>query len=210
MGGQYAIKFFIDTTYFDQPLGDLSLGEREIDAQTWSSTQYTGLTMNGDSTVFGVNFIDGRIKGYPKYVPRNKSLSKTMYFRMVRGNPEYGNNSFNDNMDGSISDIATGLMWQQSDDGMLRNWEETLAYAENLDFAGYTDWRLPNAKELQSIVDYYRSPQSTASPAINPIFTCTEINDPGGNPGQYPYYWTGTSHKDGINPYSSGVYIAFG
>lgn len=121
VGGQDAIKFFIDTVYFDQPLGDVSIGEREIDAQTWSSTQYVGLTMRGDSTVFGVNFIDGRIKGYPKYDPRNNSLSKTMYFRMVRGNPDYGINSFVDNLDGCISDLATGLMWQQSDDGIFRN-----------------------------------------------------------------------------------------
>lgn len=69
---------------------------------------------------------------------------------------------------------------------------------------------MPNAKELQSIVDYTRSPKITESPAINPLFTCTEIDDPDGIPGQYPYFWTGTSHKDGINPYSSAVYIAFG
>jgi len=210
VGGQYAIELFIDSSYFNQPLGDTNIGEREIDAQTWSSTQYVGLTMQGDTTVFGVNFIDGRIKGYPKYVPFNKSQAKTMYFRMVRGNPEYGKNSFIDNENGTISDLATGLMWQKSDDGIFRNWQEALAYAENLELAEYDDWRLPNAKELQSIVDYSRSPQTTQSPAIDQLFTCTEINDPDGNPGQYPYYWTSTSHKDGINPYSSAVYLAFG
>ncbi len=69
---------------------------------------------------------------------------------------------------------------------------------------------LPNAKELQSIVDYTRSPQSTGTPAIDPLFECTEISDPDGNPGQYPYFWTGTTHKDGVEPYNSAVYIAFG
>ncbi|WP_205757907.1 DUF1566 domain-containing protein [Lutibacter sp. HS1-25] len=43
--GAVAIDFFIDTNYFNQPLGDTSIGEREIDAQTWTSTQYVGLTM---------------------------------------------------------------------------------------------------------------------------------------------------------------------
>ena len=33
------------------------------------------------------------------------------------------------------------------------NWEDALSYAENLELAGYSDWRLPNAKELQSIVE---------------------------------------------------------
>lgn len=208
--GAEAMELFIDTEYFVQPLGDVSEGEREIDAQTWSSTQYNGLTMNGDTTVFGVNFIDGRIKGYPKNKPFNASIPNTMYFRMVRGNTDYGSNSFEDNGDGTISDHATGLMWQQADNGEFYDWEGALFYAENLEYAEYTDWRLPNAKELQSILDYSRSPQSTNSPAIDPIFSVSEINDPEGNPGHYPFFWTSTTHQDGVNPYSSAVYVAFG
>ena len=209
VSGTNSIKKFIDTTYFNQPLGNTAIGEREIDAQTWSSTQYTGLTMGGDSTVFGVNFIDGRIKGYPKYKPAT-GAANNMYFRMVRGNIEYGINSFGENGDSTVSDLATGLMWQQTDDGIARDWQEALFYAEVSELAGYDDWRLPNAKELQSIVDYTRSPQTTNSPAIDPVFETTEINDPDGNPGHYPYFWTGTSHLDGVNPYASAAYIAFG
>ena len=208
--GEVPYAFFIDTLYFNQPLGDTTIGERLIDAQTWSSTQYTGLTMAGDSTVFGVNFVDGRIKGYPKYEPFNQSVPMTMYFRMVRGNPLYGINNFVDNNNGTVSDLATGLMWQKADNGNFYDWQGALDYAENLVLSGYSDWRLPNAKELQSIVDYTRCPQVTSSAAIDPVFVSTEINDPDGNPGQYPYYWTGTNHQDGTNPFSSAVYIAFG
>ena len=207
--GETAKEFFIDTDFFNQPIGDTSIGEREIDAQTWSSTEYVGRTMNNDETVFGVNFVDGRIKGYPKYHPRTGS-SNTMYFRMVRGNTEYGKNSFIDNGDGTISDIATGLMWQKADDGESRDWKEALSYSEDLELAKYNDWRLPNAKELQSIVDYSRSPQTTNSPAIDPIFETTSILDPNGESGQYPFFWTSTTHLDGTNPYASSVYIAFG
>ncbi|MCY1722381.1 DUF1566 domain-containing protein [Prolixibacteraceae bacterium Z1-6] len=155
--GQKAVTLFIDTGYFNQPLGNTSVGEREIDAQTWSATEYVGKTMNNDETVFGVNFVDGRIKGYPKYKPFDGSTNK-MYFRMVRGNPDYGKNNLVDNGDGTVSDLATGLMWQKADDGNSYNWEEALDYAWNLELAGYSDWRLPDAKELQSIVDYTRSP----------------------------------------------------
>jgi len=52
-------------------------------------------------------------------------------------------------------------MWQQSDDGQMRDWESALSYAENLELGGFDNWRLPNAKELQSVLDYTRSPQST-------------------------------------------------
>lgn len=207
--GAIAITYFIDTDFFDQPLGDISRGEREIDAQTWSSTEYVGLTMRSDATVFGVNFIDGRIKGYPKYKPFD-GTANLMYFRMVRGNTDYGKNNFVDNGDGTISDLATGLMWQKADDGNSRNWQESLAYAENLELANHNDWRLPNAKELQSIVDYTRSPQTTNSPAINPIFETTEIEYPDGSSGHYPFFWTGTTHLDGANPYTSAAYVSFG
>lgn len=207
--GAEAKEFFINTNYFDQPLGDINIGEREIDAQTWSATEYVGKTMNADATVFGVNFVDGRIKGYPKFKPGN-GVANAMYFRMVRKNTAYGINNFVDNGDGTISDVATGLMWQRADDGNDRNWKEALSYAESLEFGNHMDWRLPNAKELQSIVDYSRSPQTTNSPAIDPIFQTTEITDPEGNSGHYPFFWTGTTHLDGINPYAGAVYIAFG
>lgn len=207
--GATAIEMFIDTDYFNQPLGNSKNGERDIDAQTWSSTEYVGKTMRSNKTIFGVNFVDGRIKGYPKYNPKTGTDNK-MYFRLVRENTNYGKNNFIDNRDGTISDYATGLMWQKADDSVSRDWNEALLYAENLKLAEYSDWRLPNAKELQSIVDYTRSPQTTNSPAINPIFESTQIKDPEGNIGQYPFYWTSTTHLDGKNPYASAVYVAFG
>jgi hypothetical protein len=211
VSGEVPYEMFIDSTYFIQPLGDTTIGERLIDAQTLSATQYKSTTMNGDSTVFGVNFLDGRIKGYPKYAPgTNNTTPKTKYFRMVRANENYGINNFVDNTDETISDNATSLMWQKADDGQPRDWLNALDYAENLSHAGYSDWRLPNAKELESIVDYTRCPDITNSPAIDPLFTTTGIDDPNGNSGQFPYFWTSTSHLDGINPYTAAVYIAFG
>jgi len=206
--GDYVIDKFIDTNYFNQPIGNTLIGEREIDAQTWSSNQYTGLTMNGDTTVFGYNFVDGRLKGYPKYDPQSGSAA-TMYFRLVRGNTAYGINDFTDNGNGTISDDATGLMWQQADDGTSKNWETSLDYAENLVLGGHSDWRMPNAKELHSIVDYNRSPTFTNSPAIDALFSCTSFNNPDGNPN-YGYYWSSSPLMDGPSPYTDAVYVCFG
>ena len=82
-------------------------------------------------------------------------------------------------------------MWLQADsgsfsigdgaDGML-NWEQTLAWAEGLTYAGHSDWRLPSAKELPRIVDYGRSPDTTNSAAIDPIFNTTAIMAEDGSP----------------------------
>lgn len=209
VNGIHIIAPFIDTNYFIQPIGDTANGFREIDAQTWSGTHYKGLTMYGDSSIFGVNFLDGRIKSYPKYYP-NGTTERSRYFRMVRSNIVYGQNNYTDNQDGTITDSATYLMWQQADDGVSRDWKSALSYCESLSLAGYNDWHLPHAKELQSIVNYERSPVYTNSPAIDPIFSVTEIVDPEGVSGQYPYFWTSTTHLDGVNAYDQAVYVAFG
>ncbi|MBD3408487.1 MAG: DUF1566 domain-containing protein [Candidatus Lokiarchaeota archaeon] len=200
---------YINTDYFDFEYGDESAGERFIDAQWCSSTEYVSTTMGGDHTVFGVNFADGRIKGYGTSKPDDSE--KTFFVRYVRENADYGINDFTDNVDGTISDVATGLMWSKNDSVVGMNWEEALAYAQQMNtenYLGYNDWRLPNAKELQSIVDYSRSPDTTDSAAIDPMFYCTPITDEGGNEN-YGFYWTGTTHLDGLDA-SGAVYVAFG
>lgn len=199
---------YLDTNYFEMAYGNLANGERIIDAQDWSTAVYTSLTMAGDTTVFGVNFVDGRIKGYPKYQPPTNTTPQRMYVRYVRGNTNYGINDFTDNGNNTITDNATGLMWSKDDSGTGMNWQDALAYAQTKNsetYLGYTDWRLPNAKELQSIVDYSRSLDATGSAAIDPVFNCTAITNEGGNI-DYPWFWTSTTHLDNM----CGVYVTFG
>ncbi len=195
---------YIETDVFEFVYGDESRGERTIDAQYWSATEYVGTTMRGALTVFGVNFADGRIKGYPR--DRGPRGASAQFVRYVRGNTKYGQNDLVDNGDGTITDRATGLIWQKGDSGRPMNWSDALAYAEGLSLAGHGDWRLPNAKELQSIVDYSRAPDagdaSRRGPAIDPIFGITEPES---------YFWTGTTHQE--SPHQRGsqaVYVCFG
>ena len=201
---------FIDTNYFDFAYGDVDAGERIIDAQFASSTLYVSQTMNNASTMFGVNFADGRIKGYPKDQMPNRLEAKKFYVLYVRGNTNYGINSFVQNSDGTVLDQATSLMWTQDDSGEALSWEEALAYAENSEIAGYTDWRLPDAKELQSIVDYTRSPSTSNSAAIDPVFNCTAIASEAGEQ-DYAYYWTSTTHVNNSSyPGEYAAYVCFG
>lgn len=201
---------FINTNYFVFEYGDPSV-ERIIDAQFASSTLDVGDTeFGGGNLMFGVNFADGRIKGYPTGAMPGQTTGKKFFVYYVRGNTDYGQNAFTDNGDGTISDEATGLMWMQTDNKQGVNWEDALTYAENLEFAGYSDWRLPDAKELQSIVDYTRAPATTNSAAIDPLLSCSEITNEGGQT-DYPYYWTGTTHiNTSIVPGGQAVYLSFG
>ena len=195
---------YIDTNYFDFRFGGvIDESERFIDAQYAASTIYKGTTMNGNETMFGLNLVDGRIKGYPTH--------KNFEIRMVRGRTDYGINKFVDNNDNTISDNATGLMWDKTGSSEGMNWETSLAYAQEKNsekYLGYDDWRLPNAKELHSIVDYDRSPTETNSAAISSIFDIATITDEKGE-NNYPCYWTSTTHYDGPSP-SKAVYISFG
>ena len=94
-----------------------------------------------------------------------------------------------DNGDGTVTDKSTDLMWEKDGSGAgvvfftetgNVTWAGAIAYCENLSLAGYTDWRLPNINELNSIVDYSRNP------TIDPVF----INNGNSN---YDEYWSSTT-----------------
>lgn len=201
---------FVDTKYFDFGYGREEDHERIIDSQYASSSLYVDKSMKGNELLFGVNFADGRIKGYGLKMPFGPKEDKTFFVTYVRGNKTYGQNDFQDNKDGTISDKATGLMWMQMDNQKGVNWQEALSYAENTQFAGHSDWRLPNAKELQSLVDYSRSPSTTNSAAIDPLFSCTKITNEAGK-SDFPFYWTGTTHSNWTEKAgNAAAYLSFG
>ncbi|MEI7884625.1 MAG: DUF1566 domain-containing protein [Clostridia bacterium] len=211
-------KPFIDTNYFKFGYGDTSAGERNIDAQFATQTVYVDKTFIGFQTMFGVNFADGRIKGYPTTINMSGISEGKCYIFYVRGNTSYGVNDFIDNGDKTISDNATQLMWSKEDSGTGMDWEQALKWvqtknAEN--YLGHSDWRLPNIKELQSIVDYSKSPATTKSPAIDSIFNTTKIKNESGA-DDYGYFWSSTTHMSvgkNINEQNDGsqaAYLSFG
>jgi hypothetical protein len=169
--------------------------------QYWSSTKYVkgALQNTGIEGAFGFNFADGHIKSYETglYFDGTSGVEDPgCFIRAVRGTENvYGVNDFVNNGDGTVTDQATGLMWQQEDDGNTYDWPSALAYATSSELAGYTDWRVPNTKELQSIVDY----DKTTFPAIDEdYFSCTNDDS---------WFWSSTTQGD--FPYTA-CYLAFG
>ncbi len=202
---------FINDDVFEFAYGDMSAGERIIDSQWATTTLYTSTVMYGQQAMFGVNFADGRIKGYPADTNPG-GFDKTFYVRFCRGNTGYGINSFVDNGNGTVTDNATGLMWSKSDNGAGVNWEDALAWVQqmnNANYLGYNDWRLPNAKELQSLVDYTRSPDTHGTAAIDPVFIASQITDEAGK-ADFPFYWSSTTFLSFIGGAERAVYVAFG
>jgi len=73
--------------------------------------------------------------------------------------------SFTDNGEGTVTDNATGLMWEKlSDDGTIHDYDNSYTWDDAIavkvqtlnatSFAGYADWRLPNSFELFTLADH--------------------------------------------------------
>lgn len=99
---------------------------------------------------------------------------------------------YHDNGDGTITDFNTGLVWEKKcsscgglhdvintyywssfGDVTIWDWLGDVNIEGGTGFAGHNDWRIPNVKELQSIVDY-----EVFDPSIAPIFGDTGVNSP--------------------------------
>lgn len=78
---------------------------------------------------------------------------------------EYMSKFYRDDAKGVVIDPTFKLMWQDGDKVYITDYKGAKSYCEKLSYAGYSDWRLPTIKELQSIVDY-----SKHSPALNRAF----------------------------------------
>ncbi len=133
---------------------DPSIDTNVFEAQSsfyWSSTTSEGIP---DYAWF-INFFDGTDYWDYKFY-RN-------YVRCVRGGL-INQGPYIDNGDSTLTDKSTELIWMKAtadingdekiDNNDTATWKEALSYCENLNFAGYTDWRLPSIRELRSIVRY--------------------------------------------------------
>ncbi len=95
---------------------------------------------------------------------------KYKFFDMTKNKSGDFKNVFKDNEDGTVSDQATGLMWQQSGSDNYLKYDMAQEYIDGLNrekFAGYGDWRLPTLEELASLME---PKEMNGDLYIDPIF----------------------------------------
>ena len=76
--------------------------------------------------------------------------------------------NFEDLKNGIVLDARTGLEWQAEPLSPL-SWQEALAAAETLELGGHSDWRLPTAEELITLIDFERYRPASAFPGQWPV-----------------------------------------
>jgi hypothetical protein len=87
-----------------------------------------------------------------------------------------------------VTDTLTGLVWVRAPVYASYSWYTALAYANNLNLCGYTDWRLPNLNELKSMVN---------SEAANPA-AFLNLTAQGFSGIQAAPYWSSTTHAGNL------------
>jgi len=87
---------------------------------------------------------------------------------------QYGSPSkglrYKDNGDGTVTDLATGIMWKKECWKGQMIWTSALKECNDLVFAGYDDWYMPNVFELLSIIDFSQKP-ANPNPDIFELYT---------------------------------------
>jgi hypothetical protein len=100
-----------------------------------------------------------------------------------------------DNGNGTVTDEATSLIWQQITPEKIMNWNRATAYCKNLKLGGYKGWRLPTITELRSLVDF-----SQYNPTIDSdCFPDTVL----------AFHWSSTTEESHIK-YAWGVAFSYG
>ena len=170
-------------------------------ADVASGKTFWGLTSGAWGTQTGT----GTIATYAAAVP--KTGQTTFYAAGDDGDLQKGvtwpNPRFTDNSDGTVTDNLTGLMWMKNADAGndcdgadtgYETWADALASAAACNsgggYAGYTDWRLPNVRELQSLVHY-----GVHDPAVpNTAGTGKWTSGDPFTGVQSDLYWSSTTH----------------
>lgn len=143
----------LDSTYFVS-------NSSGTPAYFWSSDFYAG-----DSSKVWCTNAGGGLGPKPKTETISAGGTSRFHARCVRGAAPSDGHQYVNNLDGTVTDTDTGLTWQAAPASAM-NWNAALTYADSLNLAGYSDWRLPNMKELQSLVTLPQTKALTSATAL--------------------------------------------
>lgn len=162
----------VDANYFPNTVGDFY----------WSSMPYHG--EHSEFYAWAFQYVFGNNKNLQRYQSAALRLVRGIEPTTVQGESQQSSDErYVTHDDGTVTDIATGLMWAQCVAGVEgvecgsgspapMDWASALEFAQNSTLAQHNDWRLPNSKELFSLIDFNR-----VEPAINlNIFPSTTVD----------------------------------
>lgn len=163
----------------------------------------------------------------PRKPPSSVDRQATASTPRERSRPRSSDGRFIDNLDGTIMDTYTGLMWTKKDScadlGHCLNWDNSRVYALKLKTGGHIDWRMPTVEELYTLFEKYKinsdadgntihidpifAPGSSAEPWASDIISSVERGylefwtgsfDPGGPAGLWSWCQAGGKNPRGV------------
>ena len=132
----------------NRPPLDTGFFQRSEAEYWWSAT-----TRAGDASRVWVANAGGGTGPHPVRETLSAGGEKRIHVLCVRGAPPSDGPRLRLEGAGTLTDDATGLVWQREAPAEPMTWEEALDYCARLNLAGHGDWRLPNVKELRSLCD---------------------------------------------------------
>ena len=166
------------------------------DMDYWSSSTYAGNSDEAWSLYpdYGFTFPDDKAEAFCVWPVRSVSkgiapvprTGQTISYRdgddgYYQLGVRWPEPRFIDNGDQTVTDGLTGMIWAMnaSIDGS-KTWDDAIDWCNGLDHGGYDDWRLPNAREMYSLIDYGKY-----SPALPDGHPFTDV--------QSDFYWSSTT-----------------
>jgi len=170
-----------------KPAIDSSFSDTK-NSEYWSGDEYLATSRDD---IWTVNFTNSRTNNPEKTVTHYVRCVNTP---IVQGEARYTRN----NAKQIVLDASTNLIWQDTADTVSdtakKTWSEAVDKCEQLDLGGYSDWRLPNLNELNSITD-----KTTHGPAMDREFKnkkstkfwSSTTEDANSSSAWYSYFWCG-------------------
>ena len=190
----------LNTKYFDLP--DIPEGSY-FDYDSWTSQK----DINSNNYWFwAVEFDSG--------VLENIANNSTKFVRCVRGDtmPESSfviPEEFAETEEKIVVDTLTGLQWQYADADIQDGgsfWKGGMDYCENLEYAGFSDWRLPNKDELMTLVNLNAHNPASSFPDLQAVtYLLTSTTMPNSSRAAFRVYLPDGSMNTTMTKYDAGV-----
>jgi len=193
--GTVTVSYGGSQSFTITPNANYTVGNVVVDGVSAGTvTSYSFTNLSGNHTI-NVSFtLNDNTTNVATNLPKSgqTSINASGDDGYLQAGTEWPAPRFTDNGDGTVTDTLTGLMWLKDGGCLYKSWSSSLTaiadFSDNpgkyscVEYSGsYSDWRLPNMREIESLMNFGVSDSSSW------------LNS-NGFKNVKPYYWVSTSY----------------